>query len=277
MTKCRAARVPAGLRDNEGDLLSRSEARAALVTGAVRRVGAAIVERLASRGFAVVIHGSARSEADAAGLAQALRDRGFHVRHAVADLAESSGVETLLRQGTECFGPLDVLINNASIFEDDAIETFAPERFDRLIAVNLRAPLMLAQGFAAQADGRSDPSIVNILDQRVLAPNPLYLSYTLSKAGLAMATTVLAQALAPRIRVNAVAPGPVLPNAHEGSARFEAEVAEVPLQRSVSLEAVADAIDYLVDARHVTGQTIAVDSGQRLAWRTPDVLASMGK
>lgn len=257
--------------------MSRSGARAALVTGAVRRVGAAIAERLASRGFAVVIHGSARSEADAASLARGLRARGLQARHIIADLAQPSGVETLLRQATASFGPLDVLINNASIFEDDAIETFTSELFDRLLAVNLRAPLLLAQGFAAQADGRSDPSIVNILDQRILSPNPLYLSYTLSKAGLAMATTVLAQALAPRIRVNAVAPGPVLPNAHEGSARFEAEVAEVPLQRSVSLEAVADAIDYLVEARHVTGQTIAVDSGQRLAWRTPDVLASMGK
>lgn len=257
--------------------MSGSHLRVALVTGAVRRVGAAIVERLASRGLAVVVHSSARSEPDAARLALDLRNRGLRAGCVVADLSEASDVDALISRAQDCFGPLDILINNASVFDGDAIETFTSERFDRLLAVNLRAPVQLARDFAAQVDGRIDPSIVNILDQRVLSPNPLYLSYTLSKAGLAMATTVLAQALAPRIRVNAVAPGPVLPNAHEGSARFEAEVAEVPLRRSVSLEAVADAIDYLVEARHVTGQTIAVDSGQRLAWRTPDVLASMGE
>ena len=251
--------------------------RVALVTGAVRRVGAAIVERLAARGVAVVLHSSRRSEPEASLYVSALRERGLRVDHVAADLAAASDAETLVTRAKACFGAIDILVNNASIFEDDAIGTFRPDQFDRLLAVNLRAPLQLARDFAAQATSRRDPSVVNILDQRILSPNPLYLSYTLSKAGLAMATTVLAQALAPRIRVNAVAPGPVLPNAHEGSARFEAEVAEVPLQRSVSLDAVADAIDYLVDARHVTGQTVAVDSGQHLAWRTPDVLASMGK
>lgn len=255
--------------------MNRSDDRVALVTGAVRRVGAAIVERLALRGLAVVIHGSPRSEPDAVHLAQKLRDRGLRVRHVIADLGAAPDVDALVPRARDCFGPLDILVNNASIFEDDAIEGFTAERFDRCLAVNLRAPLQLARDFALQADGRRDPSIINILDQRILSPNPLYLSYTLSKAGLATATVVLAQGLAPRIRVNAVAPGPVLPNAHEGNARFEAEVAEVPLQRSVPLDAVA--IDYLVDARHVTGQTVAVDSGQHLAWRTPDVLASMGK
>lgn len=251
--------------------------RVALVTGAVRRVGAAIVERLSVRGLGVVVHSSRRSESEASVYVSALRERGLRADHVAADLADASDVETLVTRATRCFGAIDILVNNASIFEDDAIGTFRPDQFDRLLAVNLRAPLQLARDFAAQTAGRRDPSIVNLLDQRILSPNPLYLSYTLSKAGLAMATTVLAQALAPHVRVNAVAPGPVLPNANEGSARFEAEVAEVPLQRSVSLEAVADAIDYLVDARHVTGQTIAVDSGQRLAWRTPDVLASMGE
>ena len=144
------------------------------------------------------------------------------------------------------------------------------------MAVNLRAPLLLARRFAEQASGETDASIVNILDQRVLAPNPLYLSYSLSKAALAAATVTLAQSLAPGVRVNGVAPGPVLPNAHEGTAIFDAEVAEVPLARAVSVEAIADAVLYLANARHVTGQIIAVDSGQHLSWRTPDVLASLG-
>lgn len=263
--------------DDEGVFVSGAEGRVALVTGAVRRVGAAIVERLARRGFAVVIHASARSGEEAKDFAAALRGRGSQADHVVADLGDGAEAEALVARAANCFGPLDVLVNNASIFEADEIGTFTLARFDRTQAVNLRAPLLLAQRFALQARADRDPSIVNLLDQRVLSPNPLYLSYTLSKAGLAMATTVLAQTLAPHIRVNAVAPGPVLPNANEGGARFEAEVAEVPLRRAVPLDAIADAIDYLVDARSVTGQTIAVDSGQRLAWRTPDVLASMGE
>ena len=209
-----------------------------------------------------------------------LRSDGCHVACLTADLTDATQTTALIGRATASFGPIDVLVNNASVFEHDTITSFDVEAFDRMSAINLRAPLLLAQAFvaqtfAAQAREAGDPSIVNLLDQRILALNPLYLSYTLSKAGLAAATTMLAQALAPRIRVNAVAPGPVLPNVNEGDTRFNAEVAEVLLARAVPPDAIADAVSYLVGARAVTGQTIAVDSGQRLSWRTPDVLASM--
>ena len=251
--------------------------RVALVTGGSRRIGAAIAEALAQRGHAVVVHSSARSASDAGCLVQRLSKNGVRAASVVADLADAVSTPSLIGEATEHFGPVDILVNSASIFEADTIGTLDAAMFDRHAAVNLRAPLILARAFAKQADAAFDPVIVNLLDQRVFAPNPHYLSYTLSKAGLAAATTILAQALAPTIRVNAVAPGPVLPNANDGDARFEAEAANVPLARAVSLTAISDAVLYLVAARNVTGQTIAVDSGQRLAWRTPDVLASLGE
>ena len=253
----------------------RPATRVALVTGGVRRIGAALVARLASRGYAVVIHASARAANEAEHAAQRLRDGGAQAAVVVADLADADATTALIAQAAAPFGALTLLVNNASIFEFDDSATFEATRFDRHMAINLRAPLLLATRFAAQASG-DDPSIVNMLDQRALKLSPLYLSYTLSKAGLAAATTTLAQALAPHVRVNAVAPGPVLPNVNEGDARFAAEAAQVPLARAVPLEAIADAVDYLAGARLVTGETIAVDGGQRIAWRTPDVVASMG-
>lgn len=257
-------------------LETRTPMKIALVTGAARRIGATLAERLAQRDYAVVVHTSARSQNEACALVQRLRDGGTRASFVVADLAQADEAEGLIDTAAAAFGPVTLLVNNASLFEADDIATLDAALFDRQVAINLRAPLLLAKRFAAQANADDDSSIVNILDQRVLAPNPLYLSYTLSKAGFATATAILAQALAPNVRVNAVAPGPVLPNAHEGLARFEAEVAQVPLARPVPPAAIADAVEYLAGARTVTGQIIAVDSGQRLAWRTPDVLASMG-
>ena len=265
--------------DESGLTLSDGEGthRVALVTGSARRIGAAIAEGLARSGFAVIIHGSARSGEEAQALAAHLSRDGAPVACVCADLADIEATRDLVGEAARCFGPIDVLVNNASIFVPDTIGELEAEAFDRIAAINLRAPLILSRAFAEQAVATHDPSIVNVLDQRVFAPNPLYLSYSLSKAGLASATTILAQALAPDVRVNAVAPGPVLPNAQDGDARFRAEVAQVPLGRPVSPAAIADAVRYLVTARNVTGQVIAVDSGQRLAWRTPDVLVNLGE
>ena len=253
---------------------ARSAPRVALVTGGARRIGAALVARLAELRYAVVIHASARAADEAEHAAQRLRETGSRAAVVVADLADAEATGALIARAAAPFGALTLLVNNASIFEFDDSTTFEATRFDRHMAINLRAPILLATRFAAQASSE-DPSIVNILDQRALKLSPLYLSYTLSKAGLVTATTTLAQALAPRVRVNAVAPGPVLPNVNEGDARFVAEAAQVPLARPVPLEAIADAVEYLARARLVTGETIAVDGGQRIAWRTPDVIASM--
>ncbi len=140
------------------------------------------------------------------------------------------------------------------------------------MASNLRAPVLLAQAFAAQLPADREGLIVNILDQRVLRPTPQFFSYALSKAALWRATQMLAQALAPRIRVNGIGPGPTLASVHQSPEDFAAEIAGLPLERGASPEEIADALAYLIDARAVTGQMIAVDGGQHLAWKTPDII-----
>jgi len=163
-----------------------------------------------------------------------------------------------------------VLVNNASVFADDRLDSLTGESWSSHMDVNLRAPVLLAQAFAAQAPDGS--VIINILDQRVLKPDPRFFSYGLSKSALWVATRTMAQALAPHIRVNGVGPGPILPSVHQAAGEFEAEARATLLQRPGSPEAVAQAVRWLVDAGQVTGQMIAVDGGQHLAWQTPDIL-----
>ena len=167
-------------------------------------------------------------------------------------------------------GPLSVLVNNASVFEDDRVGALGRDTWDAHMETNLRAPIVLAEAFAGQAPDGS--CIVNLLDQRVLKPDPRFISYALSRNGLWWATRTLAQALAPRIRVNGVGPGPTLASIHQSAEEFAAEASATPLQRPGSPEAVANAVRWLVEADLVTGQMIAVDGGQHLAWQTPDIV-----
>lgn len=236
-----------------------------LVTGAARRIGQAIAERLAREGYAIAVHSSARSMPEAEAFAAAIAARGGRARAFPADLADPAAAGALIAAAGE-LGPVTHLVNNASIFEPDTAAGFASADFDRNIAVNLRAPLLLAQAFVAALPPDRVGSIVNIVDQRVLRPDPHYFSYSISKAALAHATRTMAQAFAPRVRVNAVGPGPVLPNANEGQAAFDAEIAVAPLRRPVDVAEVADAVAWLMAAPGVTGQMIAVDAGQHLAW-----------
>jgi len=242
------------------------QGQAVLVTGAARRIGRAIVERLAREGLAVAIHASARSLPEAERLACDIAARGGRAVALAADLADPGEASGLAGRAAAALGPLTRLVNNASIFEPDTAADFSAEGFDRNMAVNLRAPLLLAQAFVAALPAGAAGSIVNLVDQRVLRPDPHYFSYSISKAGLWAATKTMAQAYAPRVRVNAVGPGPVLPNQNEGQAAFDAEVAAAPLRRSVDVGEIADAVAWLMAAPGVTGQMIAVDAGQHLAW-----------
>jgi NAD(P)-dependent dehydrogenase (short-subunit alcohol dehydrogenase family) len=169
-------------------------------------------------------------------------------------------------------GPVNLLVNSAAIFQDDAIDALDLALWRRQFAVNVEAPVFLAAAFARNLLGDREGAIVNIIDQRVLRLTPQHLSYTLSKSALWTATQTLAQALAPRIRVNAVAPGPTYPNPHDGESGLAREAAGVLLQRRVEGAEIAEAVAYLAKARNVTGQLIAVDSGQHLGWRTPDII-----
>ncbi|WP_298162679.1 SDR family oxidoreductase [Brevundimonas sp.] len=248
--------------------MTESRPGAALVTGGARRIGRAIVLALAARGHDVAIH-HRESVEDAEALAGEVRALGRRAAVLSADLTDEAEVRDLVPAAAKALGPLSVLVNNASVFEDDRVGGLSREVWDLHLETNLRAPVVLAEAFAAQAPKGS--SIINLLDQRVLKPDPRFFSYALSRNGLWWATRTLAQALAPGIRVNGVGPGPTLASIHQSDAEFAAEQAAMPLGHGPSPEDIAQAVVYLVDARAVTGQMIAVDGGQHLAWQTPDI------
>jgi NAD(P)-dependent dehydrogenase (short-subunit alcohol dehydrogenase family) len=239
----------------------------ALVTGAARRLGRTLAHCIAEAGYDVVAH--ARTAADAEGVAAGVRGLGRRAQTCGGDLSDPGTARRLL---DACPEPPTLLVNCASVFERDEIGTLDAAGLDIAYAVNLRAPVLLAQAFALALPPERDGLIINILDQRVWRLNPLFFSYTLTKAALWTATQTLAQALAPRIRVNGVGPGPTLQSAHQTPETFATEAAATPLSRRVDPREIGRAVAYLIDARSVTGLMIAVDAGQHLAWRTPDVV-----
>lgn len=245
--------------------------RVALVTGGAKRIGRAIVERLAREGYAVAIH-CHNSVGEARDLATRIEAKGGRATVVAGDLSESCAVEELIGEAARVLGPVTLLVNNASVFEPDDIHTLTPKQWERHFAVNLRAPVFLAQDFARQLPADQDGCIVNIVDQRVWKLNPQFFSYTLTKAGLLTATKTMAQALAPRIRVNAIGPGPTFASARQPEEDFAKQCAALPLKQAVAPEEIAEAVVFLAQARGVTGQMIAVDGGQHIVWQTPDVI-----
>ncbi len=246
------------------------QTKTVLVTGAAKRLGRAIALALADAGWSVVVHYGV-SAAEAEETAAAIRSKGVRAGIVKADLANENETQTLLVRARDAMGPITALINNASIFENDNIVTMTRQTWDKHIETNLRAPLVLVQNFARDLPPSSEGAIVNMLDQRLLKPTPQFLSYSVSKAGLHWLTVTLAQALAPRIRVNAVAPGPTLRGKRQSEADFRSQFEATPLKRGSRPEDIAAAVRYLLEAAAVTGQTIAVDGGQHLIWQTPDV------
>jgi NAD(P)-dependent dehydrogenase (short-subunit alcohol dehydrogenase family) len=241
-----------------------------LITGAAKRLGRAIALALANADWSVAVHYNS-SEADAEETVADLHARHVHAMAINADLSKEENTQRLIERACEDMGPLTALVNNASIFENDSIATMTRASWDKHIETNLRAPLVLAQHFAQQLPAGAEGAIVNLLDQRLFKPTPQFLSYSTSKAGLAWLTVTLAQALAPRIRVNAVAPGPTLRNARQSEADFRRQIEATLLGRGATPEEIAAAVRFLIEARAVTGQTIAVDGGQHLTWRTSGV------
>ena len=242
----------------------------ALVTGGARRIGRAIVEDLAASGFSVVIHCN-RSTAEAETLAAGIREKGGMAGVVSADLTDLEAADGLVRRASAVCGPVDLLVNNASAFEPDTAQDFEWDRWDRHFAIHVKAPVLLTRRFAeALPDGR-EGLVVNLIDQRVWRPTPRYFSYALSKAALWDATRTMAQSYAPRIRVNAIGPGPTLANIRQNDADFRAQTDSILLGRGPSLGEFGATIRYLWEARSVTGQMIAIDGGQHLAWQTPDV------
>ena len=253
----------------------------ALVTGGAKRIGREIAIYLARRGADVAVHySSSRTEAEET--VAAITALGRKAVLLQADLLDEAAVTDLVpRAAAGLGGALSVLVNNASIFEYDTIRSATKATWDRAIGSNLRAPFLLTQSFAAQAphavlDAGGEPLaqavIVNMIDQRVWKPTPEFMSYTLAKMGLWALTQTTAQALAPHVRVNAIGPGPTVQGARQTESHFARQRAATILQRGASAADVTAALGFFLDSPAVTGQMIAVDGGQHLAWATPDVL-----
>ncbi|MEG3124775.1 SDR family oxidoreductase [Sphingomonas sp. GB1N7] len=243
------------------------DGRAILVTGGAKRLGAVIARRLAADGARVVLHyGSSRGAAEA--LAEEIGAAGV----VQGDLADSAGIDDLFaRARGVAGGPIHGLVNSASAFEYDTPPALDPALLARLYAIGHSAPVLLASALARQ-DDLGEGAVVNLLDQKVTNPNPDFFSYTGGKVALAGATAMLAQALGPRIRVNAVAPGITLPSGDQSEAEFRAVASENVLRRPVDPADVADAVAFLLDARGLNGQTVFVDCGQRFLKRDRDVM-----
>jgi NAD(P)-dependent dehydrogenase (short-subunit alcohol dehydrogenase family) len=239
--------------------------RAALVTGAAQRIGRAIALALAADGWAIAVHYRASRAAADALVAEIARGGGQAVALA-ADLADESAVAGLVPRAVAALGPLGCLVNNASSFENDTVATATRASWDEHIEVNLRAPLVLMQGFAAQLPEAASGAIINMLDQRVWSLTPYFVSYTVSKAALWTLTQSMALALAPRIRVNGIGPGPTLPSPRQSEEQFARQCAAVPLRRGTSPEEIAAAVRFILAAPAMTGQMIALDGGQHLGW-----------
>ena len=242
--------------------------RAALVTGAATRIGRTIVEALAHDGWAVAVHHRESGEA-ARDVVAGIESAGGRAVALRADLAEEAEVETLVARATDALGPLGCLVNNASPFDYDDLQSADRASWDLHMAVNLRAPFVLMQRFAAALPDEAEGCIVNMLDQRVWNLTPHFMSYTLSKAGLWTLTQTAALALGPRIRVNGIGPGPTLPSSRQSPEHFAAQCDATPLKRSVAPADIADGIRFILAARALTGQMIALDSGQHLGWAMP--------
>ena len=257
------------------------DGKRALVTGAARRLGRAMALYLAGRGYDVAVHYS-DSEAEAAEVVAGIQRLGRNAVALRADLTLEAGMQALVPAAVAALGgPLTLLVNNASIFEEDSLETATRSSWDRHIESNLRAPVVLTQHFAAQAprasrdrrgEALSQALVVNIADQRVLKPTPGFMSYTVAKMALWAFTQTAARALAPGIRVNAIGPGPTLQGARQSESHFTRQRAATILQRGADPDDICAALGYLLDAKAVTGQLLCVDGGQHLGWQTPDVL-----
>lgn len=242
--------------------------RTALVTGAAHRIGRAIVLDLAEQGFDVAIHYNRSGDA-AEELANHIRGMGRRAVTVAADLGREEETASLIDRAVESLGPVGVLVNNASRFEYDIWDKVTRESWDIHMETNLRAPFLLSQGMARALPDEAEGVIVNLLDQRVWSLTPHFITYTLSKAGLWTLTQTLALALAPRIRVNAIGPGPTIKSERQNEDHFRMQWDATPLRHGATPEEIAAGIRYILAARSMTGQMIALDGGEHLGWAQP--------
>ena len=246
------------------------EARKIIITGGATRIGAAIAKKLSGPDVEILIHFN-KSKSKAESLKRNLSLVGTKVYLIKGDLSKENDVNRILRYAKNKLKYFDCLINNASLFENDKLENFTTDSWGKHLRTNLRAPALLSKEFAKNISGKNN-NIINIIDQRVFKLTPYFFSYTISKTGLYTLTKTSAMSLAPNIRVNGIAPGPTIKNKRQSEKHFKKQYLATPLKKKVDTEQVCNAVDFFIKNRSITGQVLAIDSGQSLNWQTPDIL-----
>ncbi len=248
------------------------EAKKIIITGGATRIGSAIAKSLAGYDVEIIIHFN-KSKKSAQKLKTELEEIGSKVYLIKADLSNINQVKKIVPFANRKMKGLDCLINNASLFEKDDLENFTDKSFTRHLDINLKAPALLIKEFKKYVKNK-EANVINIIDQRVRKLTPFFFSYTLSKAALATLTTTAAMKLAPNIRVNGISPGPTLKNKRQSEKHFKSQWKSTILQKKVDLSNICASVKYFLENNSITGQIISVDSGQSLAWKTPDIINS---
>ena len=246
------------------------EAKKIIITGGANRIGAAIARKLSGPEVEIVIHYN-KSKVNAERLKNELSKKLTKVYLVKGDLNKETDLNKILKFSKSKLKYFDCLINNASLFENDKLENFTTNSWGRHLRTNLRAPALLTRKFAKNIKG-NNVNIINIIDQRVFKLTPFFFSYTISKTGLYTLTKTSAMSLAPKIRVNGIAPGPTIKNKRQSEKHFKKQYLSTPLKKQVDVKEICNAVDFLIKNRSITGQVIAVDSGQSLNWQTPDII-----
>ena len=246
------------------------EARKIIITGGATRIGAAIAKQLSGQNKEILIHYN-RSKSKAEKLKKDLSKNGTKIYLAKGDLRKEKDIRKIIKYAKSKLKYFDCLINNASLFENDKLENFSMDSWGNHLRTNLRAPALFSKEFAKNIKNANN-NIINIIDQRVFKLTPYFFSYTISKTGLYTLTKTSAMTLAPNIRVNGIAPGPTIKNKRQSVKHFRKQYMATPLKRQVDVEQICNAVDFFIKNRSITGQVLAIDSGQNLNWQTPDIM-----
>ncbi len=246
------------------------EARKIIITGGATRIGAAIARKLSGANKEILIHFN-KSKLKAEKLKKELEKSGTRIYLVKGDLSKENDVNKIVKYAKSKLKFFDCLINNASLFENDKIENFTTNSWDKHLKTNLQTPALLSKEFAKNVRGKNN-NIINIIDQRIFKLTPYFFSYTISKTGLYTLTKTGAMSLAPNIRVNGIAPGPTIKNQRQSEKHFKKQYLATPLKRQVEVEEICNAVDFFIKNMSITGQVLAVDSGQNLNWQTPDIM-----
>jgi len=246
------------------------EAQRIIITGGATRIGAAIAEKLSGPNKQIIIHYN-KSKAKAENLKKKLQNYGSKIYLVKGNLSKEKDVMKIVKFAKSKLKYFDCLINNASLFENDKLENFSSKSWENHILTNLKAPAILSKEFSKNVRGKNN-NIINIIDQRVFKLTPFFFSYTISKTGLYTLTKTSAMSLAPNIRVNGIAPGPTIKNKRQSDKHFKKQYLATPLKRQVNVKQICNAVDFFIKNVSITGQVLAIDSGQNLNWQTPDIM-----